>query len=1651
MIINNNLLQKLSRRNYVAWENGILRSLSGNSALHAEITKTATFESAIDAELQTERDLRTRNLATLKTSVQVDREQLADLRKSYRITQMDFDEYSQTLSSNDVYELLGVKAVETWCRMQRSENPVVVANKPFLNLGMVKELRDKLIKNEEQIIETQLKLDENSQQRSQKASLYSDARKRLRTEAGALCNQILSPKSDGLLDKYYLEELQSHQIWASLTDAQMRADIHDLMEQLYTFQKNSIHSSPFDVLQHLWTCNPEPGESLNDFDSRFYEAVEYWRRDPRLPVSEELLQYLYTEALRCYGNLYPVSQFLGKYLVSEKPEKFDNLRASFHQAMTAYNYSINHDNSSQYEVEDMVVSAAVEKNTFGVPRCSNCHRLGHPSHSCTAESRKIAASSKTESSLTPNNNNNTTSGNNSNRSNKSNNTSTGSGSGNSNSNSRSNLSRNNSNNDRQNNRNNSNNRRQNTSNANNSSRNSNGQAQNSLQSNSSNRRSHLSNNSSSRNGSSSYDNSNNNNAPTNRRNNRNQSATARAAVVESTQDRIADCGSENDDVGPSLYICPSIVVAAGKESDDVQSSLQLDNGANTNILNNPNFFEGGPQPLERPVHISGIYSKGSNAIAMGGQTKHFGFAYFEPTARNIISQHRVEMMGYRTTPVKNNNNITIAWKIQKGNINIHFPLKNGIFERPVPRFMIAAATRSASQPAQSTVLPDHLPLAAASPPEVEEEPDASPAADIPSDSTPEQEPSSDRPYSTNLGRKLTKAEEEKVNMMLKLHVTLGHPGRAAETKLISGGHLLNCPLTTKDIDLCYELHPTCMGCLKGKMRAPASPAFSPPTGAIMGQYWEGDIMFIGPRRYVILVEVLSNFAISIPVTTRHESAISNAAKVWQSYLRSYFNVSNVTVYTDREGGLRGLASISNNDLAVVVQRAPTEGHANRVEVLIRTIKERSRSIIFSLPYKLPNALLDYLVRFIVQMKNILPATNVATDTPLERVRGIKLSYSDLKSLEFGATGHAVVPSDQRGSKENPTSEEGILVGFDLLNPRNKIVYIINSKRQVSRIKFVKSNISKQSLLALQSDPFNMLDLESNVVSAAVLSPEDDVSNMSIKVATRKFGEEATRESCISELQNMTKMNVFKFVKPKDVKGKIYPSKVFLKAKYTDGKFSKLKSRIVLRGDLQKVVDKSITKSPTIQRGSLNTILSLNKLIKGEIYSADIPAAFLFADLNENIHMSLNSEMSSLLLDNDPALEEFTDNAGRIVVKLQKSIYGLRQAPLNFYKLMRSTLTDIGFTVSSSDGCIFSQRRGKEVTMIAIHVDDLLVSSNSPTQMNHLKKKLSEKYGELSWSEKEFPYLGMYLKRNSDFSVDVDMTAYSLNLVEKFADVFVDYSTKIKDPSDLKLFQALSAEHQEAGNSDDSRRFKSIVMALMYLTNVRTDIQKECIILAMMANNPNETAWNALKRVLRYISKFPSCSINLGADSTELYVYSDAGYAEHYDGRSHSGMFITLGSNGGPIITKSKKQTLVTQSSTEAEMLAFTDAIKRAFPVAKLLVELGFNDRISIIGMQDNKSTIHLANAGEGFGGKAKHFRVRYHFLKELVAEGSLKIVYCNTNDMIADVLTKPMVGTRRMKQIVRIMFKGDEESFKKANEEALSRVQSKKEVSINRR
>ena len=177
--------------------------------------------------------------------------------------------------------------------------------------------------------------------------------------------------------------------------------------------------------------------------------------------------------------------------------------------------------------------------------------------------------------------------------------------------------------------------------------------------------------------------------------------------------------------------------------------------------------------------------------------------------------------------------------------------------------------------------------------------------------------------------------------------------------------------------------------------------------------------------------------------------------------------------------------------------------------------------------------------------------------------------------------------------------------------------------------------------------------------------------------------------------------------------------------------------------------------------------------------------------------------------------------------------------------------------------------------------------------------------------------------------------------------------------------------------------------------------------------PDQDDQAKLERVIKYLNGTSNLGIILSADSpARIKAYVDASYGVHDDGKSHTGLMVSIGA--GPISIKSSKQKIVTKSSTEAELISASDEASEALGNRDFLIAQGELDEPAIL-YQDNMSTIAMINNGSSKSSRTRHINIRHFWMKERVDMGELSIVYLPTDDMIADILTKPLQGEKFLK------------------------------------
>jgi hypothetical protein len=138
----------------------------------------------------------------------------------------------------------------------------------------------------------------------------------------------------------------------------------------------------------------------------------------------------------------------------------------------------------------------------------------------------------------------------------------------------------------------------------------------------------------------------------------------------------------------------------------------------------------------------------------------------------------------------------------------------------------------------------------------------------------------------------------------------------------------------------------------------------------------------------------------------------------------------------------------------------------------------------------------------------------------------------------------------------------------------------------------------------------------------------------------------------------------------------------------------------------------------------------------------------------------------------------------------------------------------------------------------------------------------------------------------------------------------------------------------------------------------------------------------------------------------LAAYTDSNYAgDTEDRKSTSGYAFLLSS--GAVAWSSKKQPVVTLSTTEAEFIAAAACACQSIWMRRILDELGFERSKCTDIFCDNSSTIKLSK-NPVMHGRSKHIDVRFHFLRDLTMDGIVKLEFCCSKDQLADIMTKPL-------------------------------------------
>lgn len=321
-------------------------------------------------------------------------------------------------------------------------------------------------------------------------------------------------------------------------------------------------------------------------------------------------------------------------------------------------------------------------------------------------------------------------------------------------------------------------------------------------------------------------------------------------------------------------------------------------------------------------------------------------------------------------------------------------------------------------------------------------------------------------------------------------------------------------------------------------------------------------------------------------------------------------------------------------------------------------------------------------------------------------------------------------------------------------------------------------------------------------------------------------------------------------------------------------------------------------SPVAKLVIVKTLLVVATIQNWHLYKLDVNNAFLHGELREEVYMAFL-----------PGYEQQGENGQPLVCRLNKSIYGLKQASRQWFEKLSNFMTFHGFVQSQADYSLFTKKNGCSYTAILVYVDDIILAGNDISYIRQFKQLLDDKFKLKDLGVLKF-FLGLEVARTSK-GISICQRKYALEVLE-------DAGYLGAQPTRCPMVQNLKLSLLEGELIADPTTYRRLVGKLLYLTITRPDLSYSLQVLSQFLDSPRQPHLNAVYHVLRYLKGTSGQGLFFSTSSDlHLKAFCDADWAACVDTRrSVTGFCVFLGDS--LIFWKSKKQQTVSRSSAEAE-------------------------------------------------------------------------------------------------------------------------------------
>ena len=378
-----------------------------------------------------------------------------------------------------------------------------------------------------------------------------------------------------------------------------------------------------------------------------------------------------------------------------------------------------------------------------------------------------------------------------------------------------------------------------------------------------------------------------------------------------------------------------------------------------------------------------------------------------------------------------------------------------------------------------------------------------------------------------------------------------------------------------------------------------------------------------------------------------------------------------------------------------------------------------------------------------------------------------------------------------------------------------------------------------------------------------IDSEDDPINY--KEALEDVDVQEWQKAMDREMESMYSNSVWSLVEaPKGVKP-IGCKWIYKRKRGSDGKVETFKARLVAKGYTQKEgIDYEETFSPVAMLKSIRILLAVAASLDYEIWQMDVKTAFLNGNLNEDIYMQQPEGFKA-------------KGKEHMVCKLQRSIYGLKQASRSWNIRFDQAITSFGFEKSPDEPCVYKRIQAQKVVFLVLYVDDILLIGNDKQVLSGVKDWLHKQFDMKDLGEANY-ILGIKLIR------DRKNKLLALSQASYIDKILVRFNMENSKRGSLPFRHGIHLSKEQSPKTPEQKErmsripYASAVGSLMYaMLCTRPDICYAVGVVSRYQSDPGEEHWIAVKHILKYLRRTRDYMLVYSSGSLETIGFTDSDF------------------------------------------------------------------------------------------------------------------------------------------------------------------------------